>query len=232
MTTTPTMLDGASRFGAIRDRRRAPRRCRPESEWTAGMRAAIGGDEAAYRGLLGDVGALARDVARRLVARFDFGEAIVDDIVQETLLAVHVNRETWDGARPVMPWAATIARNKTIDELRRSKAARCAPIDDFIDDLAAPASTEPDARMEVERLIAGLGPRQREIVVSIALREESIADVASRLAMSNVAVRVAFHRSLRAMADAFRSDPAARRCDRADRPAPGAATQAFGFPGL
>jgi RNA polymerase sigma-70 factor (ECF subfamily) len=193
---------------------RIPSAGRPESEWTARMRQAIGGDEAAYRGLLGDIGGLAREVARGLLARFNFGDSIVDDIVQETLLAVHLGRKSWDSARPVRPWAATIARNKTIDAVRKSHARFCAPINVDLDAFAAPATAEPGSRLDVNRLLARLPQRQREIVVSIALRQESIADVASRHAMSKVAVRVAFHRALRAMAKATRSNGDADRLAR------------------
>jgi len=143
---------------------------------------------------------------RGLVARFNFGDAIVDDIVQETLLAVHLNRDSWDSARPVMPWAAKIARNKTIDALRRSRASVSEPIDDYLDNLESPPAAEPGSRLDADRLIAGLRPRQQEIVKSIALRDESIADIASRLSMSKVAVRVAFHRALRKMGKTLRSN--------------------------
>jgi len=207
MTATMMALDANAGLGATVSVRRPaaaaarrggrpPHPDRPECDWTARMRGVIGGDEAGYRSLLGDIGALAREVARRLVARFNFGDAIVDDIVQETLLAVHLTRGNWDSARPLKPWIATIARNKTIDALRRSQARASEPISD---DLASPAAMEPGSLMDADRLIARLRPRQREIVKSIALREESIADVASRLSMSKGAVRVEFHRAVRAM---------------------------------
>lgn len=169
------------------------------------MREALSGDEVAYRGLLGDVGRLARDVARGLVARFNFGDSIIDDIMQETLLAVHLTRGNWDSARPLKPWVATIARNKAIDALRKSRPRQSVPISD---ELASPAAMEPGSRLDADRLIARLRPQQREIVRSIALREESIADVASRLSMSKGAVRVAFHRAVRAMGSMIRSNSA------------------------
>src|SRR4051794_18224107 len=77
------------------------------------MAAAQAGDAAAYRVLLEDARRwLARYFARRLPP------AIVDDAVQDALIAVHEKRRTYDPARPFEPWLAAIARYKCIDRLR------------------------------------------------------------------------------------------------------------------
>ena len=50
-----------------------------------------------------------------------------------------------------------------------------------------------------------LPPRQRDIVRSISLEGQSIAATAARLSMTEVAVRVALHRSLKSLGAAWRS---------------------------
>src|SRR3546814_18114776 len=42
-----------------------------------------------------------------------------EDIVQETLLAIHMKRHTWRDDAPVTPWLYAIARYKLIDAFRR-----------------------------------------------------------------------------------------------------------------
>ena len=56
--------------------------------------------------------------------------------MQETLLAVHLKRQTWDERQPLLPWVRAIAQNKLIDNLRRRGRRVHVPIDDVSDALA------------------------------------------------------------------------------------------------
>ena len=170
--------------------------------FAACVEAALSGDAAAYRRLLRDVGQLARAIAQPLIARCNFPSAMVDDVVQETLFAVHQRLPAWDGSRPLETWVIAVARNKAVDAMREAKIHRFRPIDQ-LEEAAAPAfASGADSRIDVPRLMARLTPRGREIVTAVALREESVEDVAARLAMSKGAVRVALHRAIRRMAAA------------------------------
>lgn len=94
------------------------------------MVAAQNGHGGAYRRLLGEMSEwLARYFQRRLPP----GD--VDDAIQETLLAVHRRRHTYDPQYPLGPWLAAIAKNKWVDQLR-SLARR--PVDELPDDMAEP----------------------------------------------------------------------------------------------
>ena len=85
------------------------------------MRAANRGDAHAYRNLLREAqpGA-ARVRAARILALWPLPIEDVEDIVQETLLAMHLKRHTWIENRPLLPWVRAIAHNKLVDHLRRS----------------------------------------------------------------------------------------------------------------
>src|SRR5216684_2096823 len=113
--------------------------------WAKMMRAAIGGDEAIYRRLLVEIGRSVRGMARGALSRARVGDADVEDVVQETLLAIHLNRLTWDGGLRLAPWVAAIARHKIIDAMRRRGARRFQPIEDFESILAAPEVEDPHA---------------------------------------------------------------------------------------
>jgi len=175
-----------------------------DEDWAVRMRAAIAGDEAVYRKLLAEIARQVRGMARGAFSRARIGDADVEDVVQETLLALHVKRHTWNQEMRLAPWVAAIARYKIIDAMRRRGALRYTPIDDFEDILAAPEASDPHARGDADRLVAALPPRQQDIVRSISLEGQSIAATATRLSMSEGAVRVALHRALKAMADAWR----------------------------
>ena len=114
-----------------------------DEKWAEMMRAAIAGDEAVYRRLLEEIGRSVRAMARGAFSRARVGDADVEDVVQETLLAIHLKRDTWDGGLRLAPWVGAIARHKIIDAMRRRGARRFQPIEDFETVLAAPEAEDP-----------------------------------------------------------------------------------------
>ena len=80
------------------------------------LNAALAGDENAYAEFLRRAAGLTRRFAQR---RISFGGLDPEDIVQETLLAIHLKRHTWRRDAPVGPWLYAIARFKLIDAFRR-----------------------------------------------------------------------------------------------------------------
>jgi DNA-directed RNA polymerase specialized sigma24 family protein len=87
------------------EQQRAQDRDRTWAEW---LRAANAGDEIAYRRLLEALAPFLRAVVRLGFTRSGFGNCDVEDVVQETLLAIHLKRQTWDedeaGTRSLL-WA-------------------------------------------------------------------------------------------------------------------------------
>ena len=102
----------------------------PSDDLSALMRAARDGDDEAYRRLLGQLSVWLRGVARRGLARAGRGIEESEDIVQETLLAVHLKRHTWRSDQPVLPWLGAITRYKVIDGFRRRGRRIDVDIDD------------------------------------------------------------------------------------------------------
>jgi RNA polymerase sigma-70 factor (ECF subfamily) len=175
-----------------------------DDPWSKMMKVAMAGDEGVYRRLLEDIGRSVRAMARGAFARARVGDADIEDAVQETLLAIHLKRHTWDMNQKLGPWVNAIARHKIIDAMRRRGARRADPIEDYQDFLAAPAEEDPHDLSDAKKLIEALRPRQRDIVQSISLDGQSIAATATRLSMSEVAVRVALHRALKSLGAAWR----------------------------
>jgi RNA polymerase sigma-70 factor (ECF subfamily) len=172
-----------------------------DDPWSRMMIASIAGDEGSYRRLLEDIG---RAMARSAFARAGVGDADVEDAVQETLLAIHLKRHTWDPEQPLAPWVYAIARHKVVDALRRRGRRKVEPLENFEEFLAAPEAEDPHALSDARKLLETLAPRQRDIVTSISLDGQSIAATAKRLSMSEVAVRVALHRALKSLGAAWR----------------------------
>jgi RNA polymerase sigma-70 factor, ECF subfamily len=178
-----------------------------ELQWAELMRAADRGDVKSYHRLLTELAPVLRGVARRGFARYGVAPEDVEDVVQETLLALHLKRQTWNEAQPLVPWVLAIARNKLVDNLRRRGKGIHLPIDDVSEILA---DDQPSARMNDIDAISILGKlkgREREIVLAISVEGASAREVSQRLGMTEGAVRVALHRALKSLAKAFRTGP-------------------------
>lgn len=70
-----------------------------EEELAALLAAALAGDERAYAAFLAAVAGFVRALARRGIAR---GGVEAEDIVQGTLLAIHLKRHTWRAEAAVL----------------------------------------------------------------------------------------------------------------------------------
>lgn len=168
------------------------------------MRQGLEGDAAAYARLLAAVAARLRVQLRARLARWGAGDMEAEDVVQETLLAIHLKRHTWNRVERFEPWLAVVARNKLIDALRRRGRRIEVPIDEFAYSLADESRADEGDALDVSRLLSQLPDRQREIVRRVSIEGEDVRTVAGRLGMSEVNVRVSLHRSLKALASLYR----------------------------
>jgi RNA polymerase sigma-70 factor (ECF subfamily) len=167
------------------------------------MRAAMNGDAAAYNRLLTSLAPAIRSVARRGLARAGLGVEEAEDVVQETLLAIHLKRHTWDQSMPLGPWVRAIARNKFIDAMRRRGRRHHVPIDDVVETLAADTGEPTPLPGRLDDHLQSLPDRQQSVVRAISLDGASIRETATKLNMSEGAVRVALHRGLAALSVKF-----------------------------
>jgi RNA polymerase sigma factor (sigma-70 family) len=171
------------------------------------MRAALDGDQQAYVALLEEVSGHFRGAVRRACSRSGLVAADVEDIVQETLLAVHLKRHTWDSTRSIGPWIAAISRYKLVDAIRRRHGGEEVQIDDLADLLPAEPVDDGSAGRDAQKLLESVDGRQREILQIISVEGGSVRDAATKLQMNEGAVRVALHRALKKLAALYRSDP-------------------------
>ena len=163
----------------------------------------LGGDPAAYRGFLKDLSAHLRAFLRRRLARLPDE---VEDLVQETLLAVHNQRHTYDPGQPVTAWLHAIARYKLVDLLRRRarEDALNDPLEDALELVAASDEAAAEARRDLAKLLAELPERQRLPILYLKLEGLSVSETARRTGQSESAVKVAVHRGLRVLARKIR----------------------------
>ena len=162
----------------------------------------LGGDAPAYHAFLQELSAHLRAFLRRRLAGLPDE---VEDLVQESLLAVHNQRHTYDAGQPLTAWVHAIAKYKLVDLLRR-RAKRDLlndPLDDF---LSSSDSEAAEARRDLAKLLAQLPDRQRLPIVHTKLEGLSVAQTARVTGMSESAVKIGVHRGLKALAAVIRGD--------------------------
>jgi RNA polymerase sigma factor (sigma-70 family) len=163
------------------------------------MRLAQAGDQVAYASLLVLLTKITRQYARARLGVVPW----IDDVVQETLLAVHRARQTYDPGRPFAPWYYAVASSRLVDVLRRERrvTSRETPGDVLPDGPIAGAATTRD-EIDVEAIhaaVASLPARQRTVIEGLKFQDQSVREVARRLSMSESAVKVTAHRGYRAL---------------------------------
>src|SRR5260370_31439604 len=105
-----------------------------DRDWGDLTAAGQAGDRGAYRRVLEETRRwLQACYARRLPS------SMIEDATQETLIAIHDKRHTYDPSRPFGPWLATIARYNSFDRLRALKSL---PTETLSDDFPAVDHTE------------------------------------------------------------------------------------------
>lgn len=166
------------------------------------MRAAQMGNAAAYRQLLLTLADMLRRWVRQQLARQGYEIAEAEDIVQETLLAIHLKRASWDPDRAILPWLRAVTRHKLIDNLRRRGRRIMLPVDDIVETLAAPEPEDTISTEALDRHLATLPLGQSQVIRAISIDGLSPSEAAQKLSLSEGAVRVALHRGLASLSRA------------------------------
>lgn len=134
-----------------------------------------------------------------------------EDLVQETLLAIHAKKSLYDESQPLLPWVYAIARYRMIDYFRSNarKSKNTIAVQDFseMSSKEFESDTNPereyfDAESQVrafEDLLGELPERQRQMVILAKVEEVPLSEIAMRYNMKLSAVKVAIHRAIKSL---------------------------------
>jgi RNA polymerase sigma-70 factor (ECF subfamily) len=178
------------------------------ARWREWMTSAQRGDALAYERLLEDLLPFVRGVVRARIG----DDPGAEDVVQEVLLSIHTARHTFQAGRELEPWVRAIARNATIDALRRRVRQRARDAGAEVDALAderEPANAEaaPLPR-ELERALERLPQVQREAVMLLKVKGLSVAEAARRARTTPGALKLRAHRGYKLLRDWLGREPA------------------------
>ncbi len=171
----------------------APATSEVVDEWGRLMAAAQTGHAAAYRRLLDEVRHWLKGFyGRRLPP------GMVEDAVQETLIAIHEKRHTYDPDRPFKPWLMAVARYKWIDRLRSMSRSRTEELPDEI--AIEDHESSVTSSVVLARLMAELKPAQAEAIRLVKLEGFSVEEASERTGQSGSLIKVNIHRGLARLA--------------------------------
>lgn len=157
------------------------------------------GDKQAYRAaLLAATHWLQRFFARRIAPH------MVDDLVQDTLISLHVKRASYDAARPFYPWLAAIARYRWIDLLRKLERMPMEQLDAVpsVESVEEPVLS----RLSLDRLLVNIPQGQAQAITLTKIEGRSIRETALITGQSESLVKVNIHRGLKKLAALVESE--------------------------
>jgi RNA polymerase sigma-70 factor (ECF subfamily) len=161
------------------------------------------GDDVAYRQALEQIATRLRGWLRR---RMQTLPDDIEDLLQETLLAIHLQRGTYDPAVPVSRWVLAIARYKLIDLWRRRgrREARHLALDDLGEDALPTMADELPVQRDLATLLRALPAAQRDAITMTKLEGLTMAEASQRSGASVSALKVQVHRGLKRLAELAR----------------------------
>jgi RNA polymerase sigma-70 factor (ECF subfamily) len=156
----------------------------------------LAGDQAAHRAFLTESAGLLRAFFRnRLRGRAEDAE----DLVQETLVALHTRRDSYDSNYPLTAWMYAIARYRLIDFLRRAKHRAHASLDGVEVGEADPHYEASDAKRDVNALLEKLPEKQRTAIQLVKLEEKSVREASDITGLSESDIKISIHRGLKTL---------------------------------
>lgn len=168
-----------------------------ESQLRTWMIGGLEGDARAHACLLGALVPLLRAFYRRRA--LSAGEDDIEDLVQETLIAVHVRRATFDRDRAFTAWLFSIARYKMVDQYRRSR--RTVTIEGLDEILVAEGfEAASNARLDVNEMLDSLPPKQAHAIRATKIDGASVAEAARAVGIGESDIKVSVHRGLKSLA--------------------------------
>jgi RNA polymerase sigma-70 factor (ECF subfamily) len=134
----------------------------------------------------------------RYLAAISASPEMAEDMFQETWIKVMEKIHRYNPRRPFGPWLFRVARNCAYDQFRRIQRRKQEPLDG---DIAEPAPRrELDSILAANdlavKLLAGLFPRERELIYMRFYEEQTYQEIAERCQLPTGTVKSGLHRAL------------------------------------
>jgi len=170
----------------------ASRHSEDELRWSDLMKQSQAGHQHSYNQLLSELGT----VIERYIAS-KFGDlASIEDCVQESLLAIHHARHTYDPKRAFRPWLFTIVHHKTIDILRKGNRHIHDSLEHELLEKIDESHVDLDRIIDGERLMFELTDDQRQAIALTKYVGMTTNEASSILGVTETTLKARLKRGL------------------------------------
>jgi RNA polymerase sigma-70 factor (ECF subfamily) len=163
------------------------------------LRRSYAGDEAAFRTLVDRHSRYLTGIARSLSGN---NPADSEDLVQETFVAALTSR--FRGESAARTWLVQILVRQAAQLRRKRARERGTPTAGETERSSPPESFSTDARLDVAKMLEGLSPDQREVIVLRELEGMTYEEMAKALHVPRGTVESRLHRARAALKQLFR----------------------------
>jgi RNA polymerase sigma-70 factor (ECF subfamily) len=164
------------------------------------------GDSAAYQQLLNQL----THFLKQWFQSKKIDSTLIDDLIQEILIAIHKSRHTYDQKRNFTSWFLAIAHYKYSDFLRHHYKTKNHT--EINEDFIATKSLEnfytenSQNHQDITPYLDQLSEQQKKILVYAKIDELSIKQIACLLDLSESNVKVNIHRSIQKLKNLIRGE--------------------------
>jgi RNA polymerase sigma-70 factor (ECF subfamily) len=158
--------------------------------------AGLHGDAQAHRRFLTEAAPLLRAFFRN---RLRGAAEDVEDLVQDTLIALHTRRGSYDPRYPLNAWMFAIARYRLIDFTRRRRFRMHEELDEGMTGETDSAFEASDARRDLFDLLNRLPPKQQQAIRLVKLEERPIKEAAALSGFSESDIKISVHRGIKTL---------------------------------
>jgi RNA polymerase sigma-70 factor (ECF subfamily) len=122
-----------------------------------------------------------------------------EDLAQDTLLKIHLNRDSFDATRSLKTWVYVIAHRNLIDQWRQQHDFSTDGQDALMEivDSSAHFGDVIEIRQHLEKILSDLKPFDRNLVYLYGWEELSTKELSEVTGLSETAVKVKIHRILK-----------------------------------
>jgi RNA polymerase sigma-70 factor (ECF subfamily) len=134
----------------------------------------------------------------RYLRRRTGSDELAEDLTQEVFLTAAEHLARLDSDRPILAWLYSVAQNRFLDEVRRTRR-RPRPLSLDLAPERAELEFRPEIAGALRRASQRLSEPERQLIGLRLFGECSFADLAARLGISEPAAKMRYLRALRAL---------------------------------
>jgi len=150
-------------------------------------------------GVIDELYQFLRKYIRASLRSHRISDEVQEEITQNILLKIHVNRDRFDKKRSLRPWIVTIIRRTLVDHWRTDKTPLHHHDGEIVNELAE-KSVSVGKHIEAMEFLNLLHPNEKTIVYKHIWLGETFVEIAKAEGLSLPAVKSRFRRSLKRLA--------------------------------